>query len=203
MKKLASTLPNMLLSLTGICILVAAILGGMHQLTAKPIAEAKMNAKTSAIKAVTPAFDNNPSEARMSVLLEGDADSVYLYPATKDGAPVGYAVETYTNNGFSGRFTVMVGFDAEGKVVDYTILQHAETPGLGSKMQEWFHQPSKTGNIQDLRGVNMKEEKALSVSKDGGRLDAITAATISSRGFADAINRAYNAFLKVQEGGNE
>lgn len=203
MKKLTSTLPNMLLSLTGVCILVAAVLGGMHMVTAKPISEAKMKAKVEAIKNVTPPFDNNPSEEGVDITLSGDPEAVHLYPAKKEGQVVGYAVETYTNNGFSGHFSVMVGFDANGKIIDYTILQHSETPGLGSKMQEWFHQAPKTSNIQNIVGVDMSQEKELKVVNDGGKLDAITAATISSRAFADAINRAYRAFEEVKKGGNQ
>lgn len=203
MKKLSSTLPNMLLSLTGICVLVAAILGAMHDVTAEPIAAAETKALVEAIQKVAPKFDNVPADDAVSVLVEGDTDSLKVYPAKQEGRFVGCAVESYTNKGFSGFVSVMVGFDAEGKVVDYSVLKHSETPGLGSKMQEWFHAPSKTGNVQDIRGLNMAEMQTLSVTKDGGKLDAITAATISSRAFADAINRAYKAFQQVQKGGNE
>lgn len=199
MKKLSSTLPNMLLSLTGICIIIAGILAGMNKITAAPIEQAKVKAKVDAIKNVTPAFDNNPYNEAFSILKEGDADSVHVYPAKKGNDIVGYAVESYTNSGFNGRISVMVGFDNAGKLVDYSVLEHGETPGLGSKMQEWFHQPSKTSNLQDLKGVDMAAQYPLVVSKDGGKVDAITAATISSRAFLDAINRAYDAVKQAKE----
>lgn len=194
MKKLSSTLPNMLLSLTGICLIVAAALGFMNQVTAKPIAKAEIDAKVAAIKAVVPEFDNNPFEEQFKVAVPNETDSLVVFPAKKAGEIVGYAIETYTKNGFSGLITIMIGFDNDSKIHDFSVLQHAETPGLGSKMQEFFHAPAKNeGSIQDMRGVSMGAEP-LKVSKDGGKVDAITAATISSRAFLDAVNRAYSAY---------
>ena len=84
----------------------------------------------------------------------------------------------------------MVGFDKEGNILDYAVLQQAETPGLGTKMVDWFK--TDKGN-QNIKGKN-PGEKQLSVSKDGGDIDAITAATISSRAFLGAVNKAYAAF---------
>ena len=74
--------------------------------------------------------------------------------------------------------------------------------GLGAKMQEWFHlSPKKDGLIQDMRGVQMSDTP-LAVTKDGGQVDAITAATISSRAFLDALQRAYNGFKAAQSQGS-
>ena len=67
-----------------------------------------------------------------------DGDSLKIYPAMKDGKLVGAAVESNTQKGFSGEIKVIVGFDTEGKLLNYSALQHSETPGLGAKMQEWF-----------------------------------------------------------------
>lgn len=97
----------------------------------------------------------------------------------------GVAVETAVD-GFGGTFRVMVGFDQEGNILGYEILEHQETPGLGSHMVEWFKNADKPGqNIIGRKAGN------LTVSKDGGDVDAITAATISSRAFLKAINQAY------------
>ena len=97
----------------------------------------------------------------------------------------GVAVETAVD-GFGGTFRVMVGFDQEGNILGYEILEHQETPGLGSLMVEWFKNADKPGqNIIGRKAGN------LTVSKDGGDVDAITAATISSRAFLKAINQAY------------
>lgn len=192
MAKLKSTLPNMLLSLTGICLVAGAILAGVNQFTAGPIAVAKATALEEAIKAVAPEFDNKPAEeAYMAAVAEGD--SVKIYPAKKDGQTVGGAVESVTKKGFSGEIKVIVGFDMDSKILNYSVLQHAETPGLGSKMQDWFRTDR---NKQDILGRTIPDG-GLKVKKDGGDVDAITAATISSRAFLDAVNRAYSAFAGV------
>lgn len=196
MKKLQSTLPNMLLSLTGICLVVSGVLALLNYLTQDSIAEAKVKAKIEAIKVVIPEFDNNPYENKVAILLEGDKDSVFVYPANKMRQRVGYAVESYTNAGFSGYISVMVGFDFSGKLVDFSVLETSETPGLGTKIQDWFHTPSTKGLIQDVRGLDVAAKSPLKVTKDGGEIDAITAATISSRAFLDAIDRAYRAYMK-------
>ena len=100
----------------------------------------------------------------------------------------GTAIETEVD-GFGGKVRVMVGFDAEGNVLGYEILEHQETPGLGSHMEHWFKNADKPGqNIIGRKAGN------LTVSKDGGDVDAITAATISSRAFLKAINQAYAEF---------
>lgn len=179
----------MFLSLTIICVVAGAILAGVNMYTTGPIAATKAAALETAIKEVTPAFDNKPTEdAYMAVTTDGD--SLKIYPATKDGKFVGAAVESNTKNGFSGEIKVIVGFDAEGKLFNYSVLQHAETPGLGSKMQEWF---SMDKNKQSVLGRQLADG-ALKVAKDGGDVDAITAATITSRAFLNAVNRAYSAF---------
>ena len=198
MKKLPSTLPNMLLSLTGICVVIAGILAVVNKLTTTPIAEAQVRAKVEAIRQVAPAFDNNPFEERLRYLPEGESDSITVYPARKGGQPVGFAIESYTSKGFSGRIELMVGFDLQGTIVDFSVLSHSESPGLGSLMQEWFHSPSEGSAIRDMRGVSLEKESPLSVRKDGGKVDAITAATISSRAFLDAINRAWSVCQQAQ-----
>ena len=198
MKKLSSTLPNMLLSLGGICVLVSGILAVVNKVTTAPIAEAEMRAKVEAIRAVAPAFDNNPFAEKLMVLPEGETDSLTIYPAKKGGSLVGFAIESYTQKGFSGLIRVMVGFDVEGRLVDFSVLQHSESPGLGSRIPEWYHEKSETGGIRDVRGLDMKASAPLTVSKDGGKVDAITAATISSRAFLDAVNRAWRTFSSLE-----
>ena len=183
MAKLKSTLPNMLLSLTGICLVAGAILAGVNQFTAGPIAVAKATALEEAIKAVAPEFDNKPTED-VYMAVSSDGDSLKIYPAKKGGQVVGGAVESNTKKGFSGEIRV---------ILNYSVLQHAETPGLGAKMQEWFRADK---NKQSVLGRTIPDG-GLKVTKDGGDVDAITAATISSRAFLDAVNRAYSAFAGV------
>ncbi|MDF9831476.1 RnfABCDGE type electron transport complex subunit G [Parabacteroides sp. PF5-6] len=195
MAKLKSTLPNMLLSLTLICLFAAGVLATVNMQTAGPIAAAKAAALENAIKEVTPEFDNSPlADAYRAVTSDGD--SLVIYPALKGGEPVGVAVESFTMNGFSGEIRVIVGFDTEGKILNYSVLQHAETPGLGSKMQEWFRTDK---NRQSVIGRSLAAGN-LTVAKDGGDVDAITASTITSRAFLQTLNRAYSAYKGTDAG---
>ena len=189
MGKLKSSLSNMFFSLTGICLVSGAILAGVNELTAKPIAEAQTATLKSAIKAVTPGMDVNLNEAYMAVT--SDKDSLKIYPAKINGQVAGAAVESSTEKGFSGHISVIVGFDKSGKLLNYSVLQHSETPGLGARMEQWFR--TDKGH-QSVIGRDLSKGE-LKVKKDGGDVDAITAATISSRAFLNAINRARSAYL--------
>ena len=178
-----STMRNMVLSLTVITTAMAAVLAWIHQLTETPIAEARLRAKTEALQQVLPPFDNDLLSTAKNVTVEGDVSPVTIYTATKDGYVTGYAVESRTMDGFSGEIQVMVGFDTSGAVTGYKVLEHNETPGLGAKADEWFRDPTGSRSI-------IGTDTPLKVSKDGGNVDGITAATITSRAFLDAVNRA-------------
>ena len=162
----------------------------MPDATAEPIAQANAKALSDAIAVVVPGFDNNPAEAPETVELNGV--SYKIYKATKGGEPIGAAVEA-SANGFGGALTVLVGFDKDGNIIDYSLLSHAETPGLGSKAADWF----KKGGKGDITGKN-PGTAPLTVSKDGGEIDAITASTITSRAFLLAVNNAYAAYKNQQ-----
>lgn len=193
MKKLESSLKNMALVLTGVTVLAGALLGYVNELTKGPIAEANAKALSDAIAIVVPGFDNNPAEQPETVELAGV--SYKIYKATKGGEFIGAAVES-TAGGFGGTLKVLVGFDKEGNIIDYSLLSHAETPGLGSKAADWF----KKGQKGDITGKN-PGAKALTVSKDGGEVDAITASTITSRAFLVAVNNAFAAYKGQQVDG--
>lgn len=185
----------MFLSLTIISLCAGAVLATVNMYTAEPIALSKAVALENAIREVTPDFDNDPlADAYLAVTSDGD--SLTIYPALKDGKPVGVAVESNSKNGFSGEIRVIVGFDEEGSILNYSVLQHAETPGLGSKMQDWFRTEK---NNQSVIGRSLAGGP-LSVSKDGGDVDAITASTITSRAFLNSINRAYSAYKGADAG---
>ena len=109
--------------------------------------------------------------------------------AVLDGHEDGVAIETSVD-GFGGPFRVMVGFDADGNILGYEVLEHQETPGLGSHIEHWFKNADKPN--QNI--IGRKADGKFAVSKDGGEIDAITAATISSRAFLKAINQAYAEF---------
>ena len=186
MKKLESSLKNMALALTGFSVLAGGLLGWVNDVTAGPIAEANAKTLSDAIAVVVPGFDNNPAEASETIEVEGVTYTVYK--ATKGDEFIGAAVQS-SANGFGGPLTVLVGFDADGNIIDYSLLSHTETPGLGSKAADWFKKGAKGDNTGKNPG-----ETPLTVSKDGGQIDAITASTITSRAFLLAVNNAYAAY---------
>ncbi|MGE0089265.1 MAG: RnfABCDGE type electron transport complex subunit G [Bacteroidales bacterium] len=187
MAKTESNFKNMFLVLFSICFVAATALGFIYQVTKTPIEQTKLNKKLNAIKQVVPEFTNDPT-ADMIMLPTGEGDSLEIYPAKNNNEIVGYAVKTYTNKGFSGYIGLIAGFKLDGSIINIVVLEQKETPGLGTKMAEpQFKDQFNGKNPNDFQMV---------VKKDGGQVDAITAATISSRAFCDAIQRAYNTLQK-------
>lgn len=187
MAKTESTFRNMVLSLTLIALGASACLGFVYELTKGPIERTILKKKLDAVKDVVPGFTNNP-DAEMFRLPTGDGDSLDVYPAKKDGKIIGYAVSTYSNKGFAGQISLMAGFKPDGSIINIAVLSQKETPGLGTKMTEPAFR-------DQFMGKN-PSRFSLKVKKDGGSVDAITAATISSRAFCDAVQRAYNTLEK-------
>jgi Na+-translocating ferredoxin:NAD+ oxidoreductase subunit G len=182
-KKLESTFVNMVLVLTVISLISALALGFTYNQT-KPYADkVKAEKLAEAIKAVVPEFDELGEPFKVDGF-----ERLELYHAKKGGEIVGTAVKSVSDKGFSGDVWVMVGFDSEGKVYNTAILEHKETPGLGTKM-------TVPAFKEQVNGKDPGEFK-LAVKKDGGEVDAITAATISSRAFCDAVQVAYDAMKK-------
>jgi len=187
MAKTESSFKNMVLTLLGISLVASLSLGAVYNLTKEPIAKAQLQKKENAIKQVVPAFDKLE---QISVTPEDGGDPVIINKAVKGDSVIGYAVETYTDKGFSGRVLLMVGFSPEGSIINTAVLKHTETPGLGDKMDI-----SKSDFPNQFKNQNPETFK-LMVKKDGGQVDAITAATISSRAFCDAVQRGYDAVKK-------
>ncbi|MCP3895356.1 MULTISPECIES: RnfABCDGE type electron transport complex subunit G [Bacteroides] len=191
MKKLESSLKNMLLVLTGVTAISVALLAYVNELTKGPIAEANAKTLNEALKQVLPAFTNNPVAESDTIFSEKEGKKIVdfiLYPAKDGDQWIGTAVQA-TSLGFGGELKVLVGFDAEGKIYNYSLLSHAETPGLGSKAADWF----KEGGKGSIKGLN-PGDAPLVVNKDGGQIDAITASTITTRAFLNAVNAAYAAY---------
>lgn len=190
-----SNFKNMLLTLLLICFGGSAVMGGAYLLTFEPIAAAQQAKVNNAIAQVLPSFDNRPAEE--SYKWEVSGKKVTIYPATAEGQYVGSAVEAVSSKGFGGPVKVMVGFLPDGTIFRTAIISHSETPGLGDKLD-----PRKSSFSTQFEGKN-PATFSLSVRKDGGDVDAITAATISSRAFCDVLDIAYTAFMDAKEkGGN-
>jgi electron transport complex protein RnfG len=190
MKKLESSLLNMVLVLTGVAVIMGGILAYVNYLTEGPINKQKEKALADGIKTVM--VCDELVVTKTDTVTQNDEkgkELTYIVYQVADakGKELGVAVES-TTNGFGGDLKVLVGFNTDGKILGYTLLEHAETPGLGAKADKWFQK----GEKGDIIGKDPKEP--LTVSKDGGQVDAITASTITSRAFLLAVNNAYKAY---------
>ncbi len=182
MAKKESSFINMTIALFVITAIAGLALSAVYSVTKEPIAASQRAKINNAIKMVIPEF-----ETISDTILKPDdgKDSIKVHRLLKGTESSGNAVETYTDKGFAGHFTLMVGFLPDGSISNIEVLEHKETPGLGTKMAlPAFKDQFKGLKIADLPGGKLK------VKKDGGTVDAITAATISSRAFCDAVNRA-------------
>jgi len=186
--KKESTLISMVLTLLIITVVSAAALAYVYEITKEPIEKASLRKELEAIKEVVPDFDNDPFNEGFELDAYDGSGKIQVYPAKKSGKIVGYAVKTFTEKGFSGHIDIMVGFLPDGTIENTMVLKHSETPGLGAKMTT-----DKFKN--QFKGFNPAKKKLI-VKKDGGDVDAITAATISSRAFCDALDRAYKTLQK-------
>ena len=189
MAKRESTFTNMVLTLFLVTLIAATALGYVYDLTKDAIEIAKLKAQAEAITKVIPQYETLGESFKVAAETEGD--SLEIFPAYNGQELVGMAIKTYTKKGFSGFISIMAGIDKDGNFSGYEVLEHAETPGLGSKMGVWFNNADKPK--QNIIGRNPNSTKFL-VTKDGGEIDAITASTITSRAFLDALVRAYNAY---------
>lgn len=208
MKKLQSNILNMALVLTVIAVVAAGALAWVNNLTRGPIEEINNLAIENGIKSVI----LGDRDIRFTVDNPVEQDG-FVFHSVNDmnGNLIGTAVESTDKNGFGGALKVMVGFDPEGKILGYTVLEHSETPGLGAQADGWFRQasaevkeqsgvadvllgaPGKPGN-HNIIGMNPGDDMMI-VSKDGGDVDAITASTITSKAFLRAVNAAYKALF--------
>ena len=173
-----SNLTNMVLVLGLVCLVCSAVLGGAYVITKAPI-EAAAAAKTqAAVAQVLPHFEN----------LDYNADNRY-YTAFDGETVVGYAIES-TVVGFGGPLSLMVGVTSDGVVYNTSVLSHSETPGLGAKCS------TDAKFMDQWRGFDPAVKK-LSVKKDGGDVDAITASTITSRAYTLAVENALKTFSVI------
>lgn len=192
-----STLFNMVAVLFGITLVASAGVGVVNWITEEPIAQAKLAASNEAVGRVLPPF---ASVAPADTLTRGEgvaaAKLVIVHKALDaEGGVVGYAIEApnMTKNGFNGNIRLMVGFTADGKLFNVNVLEQTETPGLGTNM-------AVEGNplIESFRRfADRMGEVRFGVKKDGGDIDALTAATISSRAYVDAMECAWETYKYV------
>lgn len=186
MSKRESTFLGMLTSLLIITLVSGFSLGFINDITKGPKEKAKLERKINAIKLVLPTFTSNPVNDQILIKSEKAKDSVEIYPAYENSDLVGVAVIGSTEKGFSGLIKIMVGFLPDGTIKNIEVVEQKETPGLGTKMKgENF--------IKQFRGKNSLSNILL-VTKDGGEIDALTGATITTRAFCEAVQMAHEIF---------
>ncbi len=175
------------MALMVITFIASASLGFIYELTKEPIEAARAAKKNDAIRSVVPDFDNDPSQEEYRIEVPGG--ELVFYPAKKDGHLVGTAIETFTNRGFNGTIKLMIGLLPDGIINGIEVLEHKETPGLGDKMES-----NKSDFSLQFEGEN-PETFRLRVRQDGGDVDGITATTISSRAYCEAVQLAWDIYM--------
>ena len=167
------------LTLLAITAVVAAALAAVNSVTAPAIAELNAQKTQEAIELVLP----------------GGGEEVADFPAADLVAKVykgenGYAVQT-TPGGFDNTITMMVGVDNDGKVLGISIIKHTETAGLGAVAA------AATPKGEAFRNEFVGASGSVSVTKDGGDVEAITGATITSRAICVGVNAALDCVAQM------
>ena len=182
---------RLVIVLTSIALIAGLALTGVYALTKGPIEKGQKEKKEKALQAVLPDYQGT---VRDTVIVDADNEEIPVHLAIgENGELCGAGIETYTKKAFVGRFDLMVGFDSTGTIVNTEVLKAGETPGLGDKINKNKSEFANQFNHQNPADFQ------LVVKKDGGDVDAITAATISSRAYCDAVQRAYDIFMKIKE----
>lgn len=171
----------------------AALLAWVYQVTKGPIQQAQNAKELQAIADVTEGeFDNDPFEEKAYISTPDNKQQLILYPARKDGNINAVAIKTTSNKGFGGQLDLIVGFFLDGSISGFKVINSNETPGLGSKVNEKRFQEQFFGVIP--------QKDVFKVRQDGGEIDAVTGATISSRAVIEAIQNAYDAYQNFSIG---
>ena len=188
----SNSLWAMIFSLVGVSVFSGLILGFVYEQTLAPIQSAQSRIELNAITDIIGSdYDNNPFTDK-TYIYDDNGNKLEFYPARKGGQIKAFAIKTFSNQAFGGRLELIVGFGINGKILGYKIVSSQETPGLGTKVNDAEFAAQFKGLIPSFNSFNVRQ--------DGGEIDAITSATISSRAVIDAIRRAYNAYQKLSSG---
>ena len=194
MSKKESTFLNMTITLFVITIVAGVSLGFINDITEQPIKDAKIAKKINALKLVMEEFNNNPVEEVKMIKSDKAKDSIEIYSGLMDDTPIGTAVIGSSEKGYSGLVKIMIGFNPDESIKNIVVLEQKETPGLGTKMKgDKF--------IRQFRGKKPSEFN-LKPTKDGGDIDALTGATITTRAFGEAAQMAYDVFVETNQSKN-
>lgn len=201
-------LSRLVLSLGLISCAATGLMAWVFVITEAPIAAAQQQKNTAALSQVLPAFDNQPTKE--AVTLGG----VTFYAARKDGQITGFAGETITTKGYAGEVNVLAGLKPDGTITTVIVTKQSETPGLGTVVAERVREKTLSGILAGKKETGLPPNPILdqfngmkaeagqtpwAVKKDGGNLDAITGATITSRAVGGAVFTIAEAFAQNKE----
>ena len=174
------------------CVIVAGLLGGVNAITKDKIAAINWEKTVQAMKAVvadpdntefSEAMENTAEMSEAAAAAGGTLDSVY--EALVGGENAGYAIKVVAS-GSQGNIEMMVGVDGEGAVTGVSIVDNAETAGIGSKVMANDALASGVGVLDQFQGKSAAD----GVLTVGTNVDAITGATVSTQGVAAGVNAA-------------
>jgi electron transport complex protein RnfG len=186
---------RLVIVLTIICAVAAASLSAVYTMTKDPIAKAAREEKLSAMRQITPGFDNEPDIETVSLPNgkddKGNDITRTYYIARKGDEVIGVLFESSSAAGYGGTITVIVGVTPEGAITGVVVLKHSETPGLGTKVTipEW---------LAKFAGRTLENTK-WAVTKDGGDIDYTSGATISPRAVVAAVKEGLEGFTSHRE----
>ena len=167
------------------CVIVAGLLGLVNSVTEGPIAEKNKTKTAAAIQEVLPEMEGSPAVVELTDEMTAAASGAgatitEAYEAQAGGSVIGYALKIVAS-GSQGNIEMMVGVDAEGAVTGVSIVKNSETSGIGSKVMS-----NENGVLDQFIGKSAADG-TLSVGKN---VDAISGATVSSRGVTTGVNAA-------------
>lgn len=189
------------LFLVGFALLATALLWWMDQITGARIADNELQQRLAALRAVLPdgAYDNEPHLDSISVTsreLLGDTRPLPVYRARRGTEPVAAVVTAVAPNGYTGPIRMLVGIGTDGHTIAVRVTQHTETPGLGDDIDA-----DKSDWVGSFRGLPTADPLSpeWTMTKDGGRFDHMSGATVTSHAVVNAVRNAVIYFNANRE----
>ena len=176
------------ITLFAICLVASVLLGLTNKVTAPRIEQIAYETQQNAMKEVMPnasSFDESKE-----LTLENGITVEYCNALASDGSTVGYAVTSTGKGGYGGDIKLMVGVDKEGKVTKVSVLEQEETASIGGKLM------SQESFLNRFIGIS----GSAALTKNGGKVDAVSGATKTSTGLTDAVNNALVCWQALNKG---
>ena len=174
------------------CLGFGIVLAMTERLAAEDIATRATEDRLSSLTQVLPAaiYDNNPLENTL-VVKDAESKDVTVFQATKAGKVTGVAYEI-RGTGYAGEIRLMMGVDADGRILGVRVLAHKETPGLGNYIEPKKDKNKERPWITQFNGLKpaATEEREWKVKKDGGRFDSMAGATVTPRAVIKSVRKA-------------